>query len=121
MSVELETDGCCGQQQKVVCTALSTRIIARVENFTQDYEFRFININNDFMENEFTIRGVEAIPTSEEFQLTIEIVYIATEDVTITCDTFGDPTSLTLSRARAIIATTPPGQSFFVNNRSLEM
>ena len=50
-------------------------------------------INNDFIENGFTIREVEAIPASEGFQFTIEI---ATKDVTITCDTFGDPKSLTV-------------------------
>ena len=82
--MNLETDGCCGQQQRVVCNATETnRISVKVENHTSLYEFQLIRA---YMDDGFIIHLVEVTKLPFLYQFIVEVVFIATESVTVTCN-----------------------------------
>ena len=85
--MNLETDGCCGQQQRVVCNATETnRISVKVENHTSLYEFQLIDIDKAYMEDGFIINLIEVTKLPFLYQFIVEVVFIATESVTVTCN-----------------------------------
>ena len=78
ITLEQKSDGCCGQQQKVICNVTGLEIM--VTAGTIERIFRYDTRNSTFDMNGFVMRVVDAMPhpTFEfVFVFIVEILYLA--------------------------------------------